>query len=341
MNKKKKIQFGSGATDFYFASSISRLKEITEPRHTVLITDSNIQQAHARRFKPWRVLVLEPGEKHKKQATVDRMVQQLIDWEVDRKTVLVGVGGGVVTDITGYLASVYMRGLRFGFLPTSLLALVDASIGGKNGVDVGDYKNLVGVIRQPNFILHDMAFLRSLPETEWRNGFAEIIKHACIRDAALFRELETLSLRHFQKRQKSVCDLVQRNALLKAKVVQADETEQGDRRLLNFGHTLGHAIETKYNLMHGEAVAIGMNFAARLSEKLLKFKEALRVEKLIERYGLPAKLDFDRERTFEILKMDKKRERAVMNYVLLEKLGKGKVKAIEMDRLREFILTLS
>ena len=118
--------------------------------------------------------------------------------EADRKTTLVGVGGGVITDMTGYVASVYMRGLRFGFVPTSLLAMVDASIGGKNGIDVGVYKNMVGIIRQPAFILHDMVFLNTLPQSEWENGFAEIIKHACIKDAAMFRELETNSLKKYQ-----------------------------------------------------------------------------------------------------------------------------------------------
>ncbi len=138
------------------------------------------------RFKGWNTIVLKPGEEYKVQATVDAVIEELIDMEADRKTTLVGVGGGVVTDITGYVASVYMRGISFGFIPTSVLALVDASIGGKNGIDVGVYKNMVGVIRQPAFLLYDMVFLKSLPQTEWENGFAEIIKHACIKDAAMF-----------------------------------------------------------------------------------------------------------------------------------------------------------
>src|SRR5207302_2419640 len=114
--------------------------------------------------------------------TVDSVIEQLIAMEADRKTTLVGIGGGVITDLTGYTASIYMRGLQFGFVPTTLLAMVDASIGGKNGIDVGVYKNMVGIIRQPSFILQDQTFLKTLPENEWRNGFAEIIKHACIKD---------------------------------------------------------------------------------------------------------------------------------------------------------------
>ena len=160
-------KFGSSSTAFFFAAGISHLKKITDPKATILITDQNLFDAHAQRFKGWKTIVLKPGEEFKVQSTVDTIIQQLIDMEADRKTTLVGIGGGVITDITGYVASVYMRGLRFGFIPTSLLALVDASIGGKNGIDVGVYKNMVGVIRQPSFILHDMIFLNTLPQREW------------------------------------------------------------------------------------------------------------------------------------------------------------------------------
>src|SRR5688572_9924753 len=188
--KALKYKFGSSSTEFYFAYGISHLKKITDPKTTILITDENIFGAHPKRFKGWNTIVLKPGEEFKIQSTIDSIIQQLIEREADRKTVLVGVGGGVITDITGYVASVYMRGLQFGFIPTSLLALVDASIGGKNGIDVGVYKNMVGIIRQPAFILHDLVFLNSLPQEEWVNGFAEIIKHACIRDLVMFGELE-------------------------------------------------------------------------------------------------------------------------------------------------------
>jgi 3-dehydroquinate synthetase len=157
---------------------------------------------------------LKAGEEYKIQETVDSVIEQLIEMEADRKTVLIGIGGGVITDLTGYIASVYMRGIRFGFIPTTLLAMVDASIGGKNGIDVGLYKNMVGVIRQPSFILHDLIFLNTLPENEWRNGFAEVIKHAAIKDLAMFKELESKNIRHYQNNKTNACNLIQRNALL-------------------------------------------------------------------------------------------------------------------------------
>ena len=335
--KKLTYKFNSASTDFYFAYGISHLKEITDPKATVLITDENVVSAHAKRFKGWKTIVLKPGEEFKVQSTVDSVIRQLIEYEADRKTVLVGVGGGVITDIAGYVASVYMRGVTFGFIPTSLLALVDASIGGKNGIDVGVYKNMVGTIRQPNFILHDMVFLNSLPQKEWENGFAEIIKHACIRDKAMFTELERMSLKKYQSGKTSICQLVQRNAMIKAGVVKQDEFEKNERRLLNFGHTLGHALENQYQLMHGQAVAIGMAYACNISEQLNGFTQSKRVTRVIEKYGLPTSLSFDKQKVFEILKMDKKRERKEMNYVLLEKIGKGVTRSIPLTQLETII----
>lgn len=335
--QSRTYKFSRSSTNLYPASGIRHLKKITDPKATVLITDENVYNAHAKRFKGWDVIVLKPGEEFKVQATVDAVIEKLIEMEAGRRTTLVGVGGGVITDITGYVASVYMRGVRFGFIPTSLLALVDASIGGKNGIDVGLYKNMVGVIRQPSFILHDMVFLNSLPQVEWENGFAEIIKHACIKDAVMFDELEKNSLKLYQSKQKLICDLIQRNAVIKSKVVQKDEFEKGERRLLNFGHTLGHALETQYELLHGQAVSIGMTYACHISEQLTGFKQTERVVTLLQKYNLPTYASFDKQKVFDVLKMDKKREQKQMNYVLLQKIGKGVVKSISLKQLEKVI----
>jgi 3-dehydroquinate synthase len=264
----------------------------------------------------------------------------LIEMEADRKTVLVGVGGGVITDITGYVASIYMRGLRFGFVPTSLLGLVDASIGGKNGIDVGVYKNMVGVIRQPEFILHDMTFLNTLPQQEWVNGFAEIIKHACVRDSTMFKQLDQNSLKTYQDGKGAISELVQHNTILKTKVVQKDEFEKGERRLLNFGHTLGHALENQYELLHGQAIAIGMTYACHISERLNRFKQTGDVVRVLEKYGLPTYASFDKQKVFNVLKMDKKRVRKEMNYVLLEKIGKAAVRPVPLKQLEKIIQDL-
>jgi len=338
--KKLTYKFSRSSTELYLAYGISHLKKITGKSSVILITDENIYKAHQKRFKGYDTIVLKAGEDYKIQATVDAVVEQLIKMEADRSTTLVGVGGGVITDLTGYIASVYMRGIKFGFVPTSVLGLVDASIGGKNGIDVGDHKNLVGTIRQPSFILHDMVFLNSLPQEEWINGFAEVIKHACIKDVTMFRELEKKSLKTYQSRQISICELVQRNAQLKIKVVQRDEFEEGERRTLNFGHTLGHALETQYELSHGQAISVGMTYACHISEQLVGFKETERVVKLLSQYSLPTYASFNKQKVFDVLKMDKKRERKEMNYVLLQKIGKAVVRSISLRQLEKIIQDL-
>lgn len=337
---KVSYRFSNSKVDYYLAYGISHLKEIVDASNTIIITDEHIFNAHTKRFRNWNTIVLKPGEEFKVQQTVDAIIDELIEKGADRKTTLVGVGGGVITDITGYVASIYMRGIRFGFIPTTLLAMVDASIGGKNGIDVDVYKNMVGIIRQPAFILHDMVFLNSLPQAEWINGFAEIIKHACIKDAKMFDELESKTLKHYQGRQKSICELVQRNAILKSKVVQKDEFETGDRKLLNFGHTLAHAIENNYELSHGQAVSIGMTYASEISHQLLGFKDTDRVVSLLEKYELPTYAEFDKQLAFDTLQKDKKKVRNEISYVLLKKIGNGVIRQIPMQQLKDIIAGL-
>lgn len=337
---KKTYRFSNSSVDYYLANGISHLKEITDRSGTFIITDENVFNAHTKRFKNWKTIVIKAGEQHKVQSTVDNLILQLIEMGADRKSTLVGVGGGVITDLTGYVASVYMRGIRFGFIPTTILSMVDASIGGKNGIDVGVYKNMVGIIRQPAFILHDMVFVNSLPQSEWENGFAEIIKHACIKDAAMFQQLENNSLKKYQTEKTLLCELVQRNALLKTKVVQKDEFESGERKLLNFGHTLAHAIENMYAFSHGQAVAIGSTYACHISEQLAGFKQTGRVVSLLSKYGLPTYTEFDKAKAFDILQKDKKKVNTAISYVLLEKIGKGIVKSIPLKDLQSIISEL-
>lgn len=333
----KKVQFSRQATAFYFDTAFSQLKKIAPQKTTVLITDEHLAAAHPKLFKGWNTIVLQAGEEYKVQPTVDSIIQQLIALHVDRTWTLVGVGGGVVTDMTGYVASIFLRGLNFGFVPTTLLAMVDAAIGGKNGIDVGLYKNMVGTINQPQFLLYDVSLLKSLPENEWRNGFAEIIKHAAILDGAMFKELEKRNVAFFQKNKPALQKLVQRNAAIKAKVVKEDEFEKDKRRLLNFGHTLGHAVENQYELMHGEAVAIGMAFATKLSAELLKFKSADKLIQLIDQYGLPTTAGYNKQKVFDVLVSDKKREGEQMNFILLERLGKAVVKKIPLPEIYKLI----
>lgn len=338
---KKSYTYSSGKVDVYFDASFSRLNKIVDRKKAILITDENVFKAHHAKFKNWNVITLKAGEAYKIQPTADAIIEQLIAFQADRSAVLVGVGGGVITDLTGYVASVYMRGIQFGFVPTSLLAMVDASIGGKNGIDVGEYKNMVGVIRQPSFLYYDSQLLSTLPEQEWINGFAEIIKHGAVLDAKLFKQLSGFSLQDVQQQQKLLDTIVRTNVALKSAIVKKDEFEKGDRKLLNFGHTLGHALETQYELTHGQAVALGMVFAAWLSEKLLGFKNAALLEQVLVQFGLPTRAVFDVERVFKILQMDKKRLSKHMRFVLLSKLGKGQIVEIPLTTLKKQLVAFN
>lgn len=337
--KKVEHHFSEKKVAYYFDADFQYLEQIVSKENSILITDENVYAGQRDKFTGWKTIVIKPGEEFKQQAAVDRIFEQLIAFEADRKTFIVGVGGGVVTDITGYAASVYMRGLRFGFVPTTILAMVDASIGGKNGVDVGVYKNLVGLIKQPEFLLFDYSLLRSLPPAHWVNGFAEIIKHACIRDEYLFALLEEESLESFQSDSNKLADLIERNVQIKTDVVLKDEFENGDRRLLNFGHTLGHAIENNYHLLHGHAISIGIVAGCTISSEINNFSliEKERVTRLIEKYHLPAHLKFDQDKIWEILKMDKKREGNEMNFILLNKIGEAVIRPIPINQLKDLI----
>ena len=334
---KKEYSFSSKTVRFYFDASIVSIGQATGDKPVIILTDENVYENHRAQLDLYPVIRILPGEENKTPATAGQVIEQLITMGAGRDTMLVGVGGGVVTDIAGYVAAVYMRGISFGFVPTSILAMTDAAIGGKNGVDVGVYKNMVGTIRQPDFIFYDYSFLKTLPVSEWVNGFAEVIKHACIKDAVLFSMLERYTLHEYQSDPTLVAELIERNVDIKASVVSADEFETGDRKLLNFGHTIGHAIENLHHIPHGHAVSIGMVAACNLSEQLghLHFEEAARIVRLLARYHLPVDVDPDHARVFEVLKMDKKRKDDAMQFILLNKIGSASVVSIPLAELEK------
>ncbi len=331
--------FSDKKVSYYFDADFSYLENITSKEHTIIITDENVFNLHAPKFIDYKTIVIKAGEEHKQQSTVNFIVQQLIKFEANRKTFIVGVGGGVVTDITGYAASVYMRGLNFGFIPTTILAMVDAAIGGKNGVDVGVYKNLVGLIKQPQFLLFDYSMLQALPNEQWINGFAEIIKHACIKDEKMFQLLEQHRLEDFKNNTILLASLIEQNVNIKTNVVVNDEFEQGDRKLLNFGHTIGHAIENTHQLLHGYAISIGMIAAAKLSNKINNFSqvEMMRLKDILEKYHLNTSITTDTAAVFNILKMDKKRNKNSMSFILLNKIGSATIKEIELEKLQQYL----
>ncbi len=329
--------FSQKTVTCYYDADFSHIEELVSIADIVIITDANVFDAHAEKFKGFPVIQFKAGEAYKNQETVDHIINELIKLGAHKDTCLLGVGGGVVTDVTGYVAAVYMRGIKFGLVPTSILAMVDAAIGGKNGIDVGLFKNMVGTIRQPDFIFYDYSFLQTLPVKEWVNGFAEIIKHACIKDALLFAILEKYSLHDYQTDKTLVAALIEKNVEIKTSIVTNDEFETGERKLLNFGHTIGHAIENLHELPHGHAVSIGMIAACNLSEKLsgFHFSEAAKIVKLLNQYHLPVDVETDHEKVFEILKMDKKRKAEGINFILLKSIGEAEIKFISLSDLEK------
>ncbi len=337
------LTFPSGTVKYILHLRFAEMKQFIEPEHSILLVDCKVAELYADSFKGYRTILVEADEHRKSWEQVENICEQLLSMGADRGTTLIGVGGGIVTDLTGFVASVYMRGVAFGFVPTTLLGMCDAAIGGKNGVNLGLQKNLLGIIRQPSFIFYDAAFLKTLSATEWSNGFAEVIKYACLFDIALFDELEKNSVEYYQNNDEALQLLIERCVDHKNNVVLADEQESGKRKLLNFGHTAGHAIETLYEMPHGFAVSVGMVIACKISEKETKLNAEVtdRVKKLLEQYGLPTSAEMETKKVMEVLAMDKKKNSEGISYILLKNIGEAEIKTLSPDQIRNGLETYS
>ena len=252
------------------------------------------------------------------------------------KSVIV-LGGGVIGDLGGFCASTYKRGIDFIQIPTTLLAQVDASVGGKLGIDFHGLKNHIGVFQLPKAVLIDPIFIDTLSIQQKKSGFAEIIKHAAIKDASMLKELNSNDLAFYQKNKKELIALIEKNVKIKMTVVQKDEFEKGDRKLLNFGHTIGHAIENEHALLHGHAISIGMVYAAKISQVLLGFTDTGVIIETLKKYGLPISMRFDITHAMAVMQKDKKKAAQGMQYVLLNKLGNAVYETVPMKSLEKLI----
>lgn len=268
------------------------------------------------------------GEVNKTRENKQHLEDLLFEKGYGRDSCFIALGGGMITDLIGYLASTYCRGVPWIALPTTLLAMVDASLGGKTGVNTPHGKNLIGTFYPPLAVIADVASLKSLPKEEWRNGIVEMIKHACIRDEKFFNQLETATETLFED-DEVLLHLIEWSCLIKKEIVEQDERESGMRELLNFGHTIGHVIESleHYELSHGEAVAIGMLVEAQLSLQvgLLSSAGFMRLLRLLKSYDLPLKTEIfhNKEKFLEQLKLDKKSKKSLPHFVLLKKIGEA------------------
>lgn len=328
------------ATDapvFYNEEAIERLNEYLENSgHSsiFLMVDSNTHtyclsafMAQLKTDKKIEVIEIEAGEEHKNLDTCTGVWNALSELGADRKSLMLNLGGGVVTDLGGFVASTFKRGIKYINIPTTLLSMVDASVGGKTGIDLGNLKNQIGVINQPEMVLILSSFLTSLPASEMRSGLAEILKHGLINNEAYWKKVTALD----QLGLDDLDDIIKESVDIKAEVVAKDPTEENLRKTLNYGHTLGHAIESYFleksdrkTLLHGEAVAIGMVLATYISKELENFPEAKLQEitsKIVEIYG---KIEFrneDLEPIMELMKFDKKNDHGNINFVLLKDIG--------------------
>jgi 3-dehydroquinate synthase len=309
--------------------SYRRLAKYLPPdRQIIVITDANILQYYGDFFRNFPVIEIGMGEKNKTLDTLADIYSRLLEYSADRNSFIVAAGGGIVCDLAGFAASTYMRGVPFGFVSTTLLSQVDASAGGKNGVNFGGYKNMIGTFNQPCFVLCDTSMLRTLPAREFVSGFAETVKAAVIRNAALFDYLEQNAEKALAHDPEVIRHLVVESVKIKADVVQHDEREQGERRILNFGHTFGHAVELLTGVSHGEAVSIGMMMAARRSVAECGFPQNQldRLERLLVRLGLPVTTDAPHEAILRNMLKDKKREGDAIHLILLSEIGKAVVR---------------
>jgi 3-dehydroquinate synthase len=303
----------------------------------VIISDSNVaplfagqikKSLTAATFRP--ILITIPaGEKSKTLKQAGAICDRLIAAGLDRRWFVVGLGGGMIGDISGFVAAIYHRGIPHVQIPTTLLSMVDSSIGGKTGVDTRDGKNLVGAFHQPVLIIDDLDVLKTLPLREFNQGFAEIIKHAIIADPKMFRTLQSWNAGDAAALQR----LIKRNIQIKSRIVAKDERDRtGQRALLNFGHTVGHAIERAGNyrkFLHGEAVSLGIVAACAISVKRagLRPDQRAAIVDLLERFGLPTRLppNFPRKKIFDAIRFDKKFEGGEVRFVVTPRVGTARI----------------
>jgi len=337
--KTYRIEGNMGQSTIVVGDSLSNLGNYLPDGKVIVITEETVWRHHRRAFPATEVIKIPPGETAKSLETIQEIYEALVEQEVDRSTFIVGIGGGVICDIAGFAASTFMRGLRFGFVASTLLAQVDASVGGKNGVNFGSYKNLIGTFSQPEFVICDPALLGTLSEKEILCGVAEIVKHALIKDADLFAFIEGNVDKIFRLDSNVIERLVSDSIRIKASVVNQDEREGGLRRILNFGHTFGHALEKIFQISHGEAVGAGMMIATEISSLrgLLEKSEANRIKDLLQKLRFSIKVDADRALMLDAIRRDKKREADAVHFVLLRGIGKAVVEKISLETLEAYV----
>ncbi|MCR5753883.1 MAG: 3-dehydroquinate synthase [Acetatifactor sp.] len=331
--------------DKNFDELVNELEKLqTEEIKLCIVTDSKVNQLYGEtlmnlvspKCKKAVKYVFEAGEKSKNLDTVKAVYQFLIEQEFDRKDMLIALGGGVVGDLTGFVAATYLRGIDFIQVPTTLLAQCDSSIGGKTGVDFDGYKNMVGAFKMPRLVYMNVSVLGTLDERQFFSGFAEVMKHGLIKDSSFYEWLIEMMYEICEKDENVLTEMVYRSCMVKKAVVEKDPTEQGERALLNLGHTIGHAIEKAKNfeLYHGECVALGIVAAAFISWKkeMLSMEEYYEIRDMFVPFYLPISIDnIDPQEILHLTKSDKKMKAGKIRFILLKKIGKAVIDTTVTD----------
>jgi 3-dehydroquinate synthase len=311
------------------------LPNLLPQKRIIVFTDRTILALHPELFAGREVVCMEQGEEHKSLQSVEMLCRELVARNADRSTFLLGVGGGIVTDITGFVASIYMRGIAFGFVSTTLLGNVDASVGGKNGVNFDGYKNMIGVFAQPQFVICDTSLLATLPPRELRAGLAEAIKSGIIGDATLFELIEQHTFESLCRDEELLSRIVLHSVKLKADIVSRDEREAGERRKLNLGHTFAHAIEKCTHAMnHGEAVAVGIDLIAQIAHyrRMLPSTALDRIHALLLKMGFEVQPPVPLEDLLKALTKDKKSDGNNIHVVMPTDIGRCTVETFTHDK---------
>ncbi|BAX81930.1 3-dehydroquinate synthase [Labilibaculum antarcticum] len=338
----KTIHIEKQNSSIFVGESYLNVNKYLPEKKCFLICDENIYQHYSEFINQFDYIVMGCGEGNKNWQTIEKIIDQLLERGADRNSFLLGMGGGLVSDVTGFVASIFMRGLEFGFISTSLLSQVDASVGGKNGINFGKLKNMIGIFNPPKFVICDPVLLQTLPKREVRSGFGEVIKHAFIKDEDLYNFLNENSEALLNLDPNLMEDLIYRAVSIKTEVVEGDPFEKGERKKLNFGHTIGHAIENNSDLTHGEAVSVGMSLACRISQELCELSDAnvKQVNDLLRKFELPLEHDVSADTINQYLIKDKKKNRSTIDFILLKKIGEATIVTLPIEELKTKVIGL-
>ena len=321
-------------TSIIFSIDNSPISEITATRNTAIISSRNLVDAYPSIFKDKKLIVIDDTEPHKNLATIEKIIAELLELGIDRNSYIIGIGGGIVCDITGFVSHIYMRGVRFGLVPTTLLSMTDAAIGGKNGVNFNENKNFIGSFDNPDFIIADSKFLQTLPQEQYLSGLGEIIKYALIGNSNILNLLKTNADKILNRNDETIQKLVSESVLTKVKIVEEDPDDKSIRHILNFGHTIGHSIELLENIPHGLAVVKGMNAATDISVKLgiLATDKSQQIKQLLTSFGYDISYKLGENHT-RLLSYDKKKEDSNIRFVLLEDICKPQIRKMPVQQI--------